>query len=110
MAWPKVTISAAEVKRHLCATKQKTGDTEQVDLEATLYRLAFCSCLVRILAGTQTVLTGFSWLLSVPPGKFRIVPRLGHDRILPDPFQFIIHYLCHHYSTPYSSDAESVVE
>jgi hypothetical protein len=35
---------------------------------------------------------GFSWLFSVPPGKFwDITLKLGHDRFLPTPFQLIIH-------------------
>jgi hypothetical protein len=32
----------------------------------------------------------FSWVSSVPPGKCRD-SKLGHDRFLPHPFQFIIH-------------------
>lgn len=63
---------AAEVKRRLCTSNQKTGATEQDDLEVTFYRLAFDSCLVRILAGTQAVLTevfrGFPQSLQVNLG------------------------------------------
>jgi hypothetical protein len=33
-----------------------------------------------------------SWLSSVPPGKFQEFSlKLGYDRFLPNPFQFIIH-------------------
>jgi hypothetical protein len=31
----------------------------------------------------------FLWHSWVPPGKRRIVPRLVHDRFIPNPFQFI---------------------
>jgi hypothetical protein len=34
---------------------------------------------------------GFSWFSSVPPGEFKDSTLvLGHDRFLPNPFQFII--------------------
>jgi hypothetical protein len=38
----------------------------------------------------------FSWLFSVPPGESRdIILKLGHDRFLPNPLNFIIHF--HHF-------------
>jgi len=42
------------------------------------------------------------WFSSVPPGKFwDSTLKLGHDRFLPNPFQFIIHLSPFH-STLYS--------
>jgi hypothetical protein len=34
-------------------------------------------------------LTGFSRCSSVPPGKCLILPRVGHDCVLPYPLEFI---------------------
>jgi hypothetical protein len=43
----------------------------------------------------------FSWFSSVPPGKFRDnTLKLGHDRFLPSPFQFI--HLSPFHSTLYN--------
>jgi hypothetical protein len=37
---------------------------------------------------------GFSWFSSDPPGKcWYSALKLGHERLLPRPFQFIIHFL-----------------
>jgi hypothetical protein len=39
--------------------------------------------------GHQLSVLRFSWFYSVPPGDFRdITLKLGHDRYLPNPFQF----------------------
>jgi hypothetical protein len=34
---------------------------------------------------------GFSWFSWVPPGKYRHSTSIGHDRLLPNHFQVIIH-------------------
>jgi hypothetical protein len=45
---------------------------------------------------------GFSWFFSVPPGECPdSTLKFGHDRLLPDPFQFTI-YLSPHHSPLYS--------
>jgi hypothetical protein len=55
-------------------------------------------CLARLLRilpswsldRRPAVLAGFSWLFSVSTGKCRESPlKLGHDRVLPHPFQVI---------------------
>jgi hypothetical protein len=42
--------------------------------------------------GARLSLLRFSWIFSVSPGKCRVSAlKIGHDRLLPQPFQFIIH-------------------
>jgi hypothetical protein len=57
--------------------------------------------------GRVTVYPDLSFsLFSLVPGNRRIVPRLGFNRFLPNPFQFIIR-LSSYYMTPYSHGTES---
>jgi hypothetical protein len=44
-----------------------------------------------------------------PQASTGIVPRLCHNYLLPDTFQFIIHQILHHL-TLYSPDTDSVVK
>jgi hypothetical protein len=46
---------------------------------------------VQISARRPAILAVSCGFFSVPPGKFRYSTELGHDRFLPNPFQFIIH-------------------
>jgi hypothetical protein len=55
------------------------------------YRLEFERCSARISAGTPVIiLTVLSWFYSVVTENAGILPRLGHNSFLPNPFQFII--------------------
>jgi hypothetical protein len=63
--------------------------------------------------GPETaVLAGFSWFSLVPPGKFRDsrpALKLGHDRFLPQHFQFIIanHHFIRRYIVKVTEKASS---
>jgi hypothetical protein len=56
--------------------------------------LVFSMCSVRISARTQAILTeirrGFPQSFQVYSG---LVPRLSHDRFLPNPLQFVSHHI-----------------
>jgi hypothetical protein len=65
--------------------------TEQADLDVTLY-----ICILDVLGSNLGRSTGYSERISrYFPQSLQtnagIVTRLGHDRFLPNPFQFIIH-------------------
>jgi hypothetical protein len=53
---------------------------------------------------------GFSWFFSVPSGTiWSSALKLGHDRFLPPPFQFVIQ-LSHFHSTLYNLSLKSVIK
>jgi hypothetical protein len=68
----------------------KTGQTEQTSI--------LCRCLDRLSAGTQPI-------LSLP--KQMRQSRLGDDRFLPNPFQFIKHPIIPH-NTAYTLTASNI--
>jgi hypothetical protein len=71
----------------------------------------FWRCVVKFSAGTPAMLTGFSWLSSIPPGKYAnimVVLWLGFDHFLRNPFQFISHLPSYH-STLYNVPNDSIL-
>lgn len=74
--------------------------TKHVGLAATLLQL---------YRGDVQFLTGFSWFTLVFSENPRIVPRLGHNRLLPCSFQFII-YHSPNSPTLYNLDSETVAK
>jgi hypothetical protein len=98
MAWTWST----EVQRNMLhRTDWHSGNA--LDLHSGGVRFEYRS------GGKPAIMTGSSWFPSVPPGKCRDNNSLDHDRLLPNPFQFIIHLSpCH--STLYSLDIDSVLK
>jgi hypothetical protein len=76
---------------HLCQDKMN----RQVGVAVMLYT-CIGRCFVWISAGTQVILTEILCCMLTLHTNIRIVPRLGHDCFLPNPFQFIVHQTSHH--------------
>jgi hypothetical protein len=55
--------------------------------------LVFLKCSVRIWVEIPAILTEISWFPSALQANTGITPLLGHDRFLPNPFQFVFIYV-----------------
>jgi hypothetical protein len=55
----------------------------------------WCACILEKLCSNlgrvPAIWQDFLWFSSVPPEECQVLSRLGHDRLLQIPFQFIIH-------------------
>jgi hypothetical protein len=55
------------------------------------FRIVIWTYSVRISAVTSVILTNLLWVSSVISENACTIPRLGYQRFLPNPFQFIVH-------------------